>query len=94
MQSLSSNTLASVVEEEDALDILEWLGLVSLQSPRIQVQDRIDPYLSRYSIPGAESAVRTEVVTIKWQGFMPGEWTRDLFVACLLVSCVPLTTKG
>ena len=81
-----NNTLGSMAEQEDAIDILEWLGLVSLQSPRIQSHDKIDPYLSRYSVPEADSAQRASIVTVKWNGFLPGNWVRRLFVACMLVN--------
>ena len=85
IQSLTNNNLASIVEEEDAIDILEWFDLVSLESPRLEARDNIDPYLSRYSVPESDSAERTTVVTIRWQGFLPAEWVRSLFVTCVLV---------
>ncbi|KFA63918.1 hypothetical protein S40285_03779 [Stachybotrys chlorohalonatus IBT 40285] len=39
--------------EEVATDIYEWLSLIRLDSPRVEVHDKIDPYLSQYSAPGS-----------------------------------------
>ena len=30
---------------------LEWLSLTLLNSPRVKLEDKIDPYLSRYEVP-------------------------------------------
>lgn len=73
--------------QEWALEALEWLGLVSLDSPRVRASDGIDPYLSRYRVPGHDEQTRTtaptatkDLMSIIWQGFMPGSWVCDLLV--------------
>ncbi len=68
--------------EDWALDTYEWLGLVSMQSPRVQASDVIDPYLSRYQIPAHadKAATPCNMVKVSWKGFIPSSWTRDLFI--------------
>ena len=65
-----------------ALDIYEWLGLVALQSPRVQASDNIDPYLSRYHIPAADNEFPKpcNLVTLSWKALLPASWVRDLFI--------------
>lgn len=63
-----------------ALETHEWLGMVALQSPRVQASDEIDPYLCRYRVPDAEKAETYDLVSVEWKGFIPSEWVRDLFV--------------
>ena len=41
--------------DEHVADIFEWLSLLSLESPRILSADTIDPYLSRYEVPGSDA---------------------------------------
>ena len=66
--------------EDWAIEVHEWLGLVSLQSPRIREDDEIDPYLSRYSVPDLESAEPANLVTLRWSGFIPSHWIKGLFI--------------
>ena len=67
--------------EDWALEIHEWLGLVALRSPRVQQDDEIDSYLSRYSVPDHESAMPSDIISIQWSGFIPAPWIRDLLIA-------------
>ena len=66
-------------------DVSEWLGLISLQSPRIAVDDVIDPYLSRYAVPQSESRQPqpTALVSLRWQGVMTSRWISQLFTSYL-----------
>lgn len=63
-----------------ALERHEWLGLVALQSPRLRVDDEIDPYLSRYSVPDRDSAVVSNAVVLQWSGFIPALWVKGLLI--------------
>lgn len=63
-----------------ALERHEWLSLAALQSPRIRVDDEIDPYLSRYSVPDRDSAVISNVVVLQWSGFIPALWIKGLLI--------------
>ena len=71
---------ADPADPDWALETHEWLGMVALQSPRVQASDSIDPYLCRYSVPDAENAETYNLVRVSWKGFIPSEWIRDLFV--------------
>lgn len=63
--------------------VLEWLGLVSLGSPRVDAGDDVDAFLSRYEVPvpyrgaadGDAEVTRTAgVVRLRWRGLVPAGW--------------------
>ncbi|KAL7628465.1 hypothetical protein AAE478_002668 [Parahypoxylon ruwenzoriense] len=65
--------------DEFATDIYEWLSLVRLNCPRLKVDDKIDPYLSGYAVPGdAEVMKDDKLCRISWQGFIPPKWTQQI----------------
>lgn len=67
--------------EYSATETYEWLSLVRLESPRIVTGDTIDPYLSRYSPPEADSpTAQTQVCKLSWQGFLSSSWLRGIFI--------------
>jgi ribonuclease P/MRP protein subunit RPP40 len=69
--------------EEWASDLYEWMSLVRLGSPRIETQDSIDSYLSRYDAPIDQSLDTTSEVELckaTWQGLIAPEWFRQLLV--------------
>lgn len=66
--------------QDHALNIIEWLGLVSLQSPRIHRDDEIDPYLCRHSNPDEGHVSTGRLVVSQISGFIPAEWLRQLFI--------------
>ncbi|KAK5121545.1 hypothetical protein LTR16_004319 [Cryomyces antarcticus] len=80
----------TTLKEDDVLEtteLLEWLGLVTIDSPRVRIDDNIDPYLSRYALPGFDSpgeedstAVARELVRLRWHGFIPPKFITQLFV--------------
>jgi ribonuclease P/MRP protein subunit RPP40 len=70
-----------------AVETLEWVAMVSLHSPRISPEDKIDPVLSRYVPPG-NSTTATRLVKVNWRGFIPPSWAHKTFVHALLA--VPL----
>jgi ribonuclease P/MRP protein subunit RPP40 len=69
--------------EDYAVDIHEWLSLVLLESPRINSDDKIDSFLTRYVAPG-DSFKDTMLVKVTWQGFMSPSWAHKIFVQMLL----------
>jgi ribonuclease P/MRP protein subunit RPP40 len=78
----------SAAKDEDAEDfearvtaIHEWIGLVSLESPRVEVDDDIDSFLSRYSKP--EDSHGSELVVITVHGLLPARLVQDYFFALL-----------
>ena len=74
---------SSTAFEDEAVDLLEWLGLVALESPRVQHNDSVDPYLCRYGIPNEDRAVNSDLTKVRWSGLIPAPWIRSLFIECL-----------
>lgn len=76
-----------VYEEE----LLEWIGLATMESPRINRKDDIDRFLCRYNLPEAFSeedradAIPQNLVHLRWHGFASAKFVRDIF---LLVKAV------
>lgn len=75
-------------DEEDfadhAVDLYEWLSLITLESPRVSVYDKIDPYLSRYAPPDAAPEAKTvALVKVTWEGFLCQQWAHGVFVQTL-----------
>jgi ribonuclease P/MRP protein subunit RPP40 len=68
--------------EDFATGLYEWLSLVRLQSPRIEAGDQIDPYLSRYEVPGAEQ--QGKICKISWQGFLAPSWSRQTLIDIII----------
>ncbi|KAL9604491.1 MAG: hypothetical protein Q9219_000456 [cf. Caloplaca sp. 3 TL-2023] len=66
--------------EDQAIEISEWLSLVSLQSPRVRQDDHIDPYLCRYSKPNGDPANDKHLVVKQWSGLIPAPWLRHMFI--------------
>ncbi|OJJ05690.1 hypothetical protein ASPVEDRAFT_174862 [Aspergillus versicolor CBS 583.65] len=61
------------------VEVSEWLGMVSLQSRRVSADDDIDPYLCRYDTPDIGDASASDLITLKWHGFIPLKWIIHLF---------------
>ncbi|PIG85550.1 hypothetical protein AARAC_007744 [Aspergillus arachidicola] len=64
-------------------EISEWLGMVALGSPRVLASDDVDPYLCRYSVPDADEAKPSDIVSLRWHGFIPPKWIMELFLTLL-----------
>lgn len=82
--------LPQTIEEDeygDATEILEWLSLVVLGSPRVQDDDRIDPYLSRYRVlcneKEATDSNMQDLVRLTWHGFIPATFIKQMLLATL-----------
>ncbi|KAJ0420145.1 ribonuclease P 40kDa subunit-domain-containing protein [Aspergillus carlsbadensis] len=61
-------------------EISEWLSLVSLGSHRVSADDDIDPYLCRYDAPEVGQTRESDLVTLRWHGFIPPRWIMELFI--------------
>ena len=70
---------------DDYLEILEWLGLVVLDSPRIHPNDSIDPHLCQYEIPNPEEVCMTPLVKLTWHALLSAEWITKVLLNCLYV---------
>jgi ribonucleases P/MRP protein subunit RPP40 len=78
---LCSLSVESLREPSNATGIYEWLSMISLDSPRLDRLDKVDPYLSRYEIPecldavdGTASAPESPsrlLMRVLWRGFLP-----------------------
>ena len=74
--------LQSLYEQDDALDLLEYLHMLHLGSPRVDEGDAIDPLLSRYEVPAwnAEEPEVRDLVQVSWKGFMAPVFAREVFL--------------
>ncbi|GJC80507.1 ribonuclease P protein subunit p40 [Colletotrichum liriopes] len=73
--------------EDFATETYEWLSLIRLRSPRVDAEDNIDPYLSRYRVPGgtdADTPAHSKVCKITWQGFFTSDWVRSVLINALV----------
>ena len=70
-------------------ELLEWLNLMTVLSPRLQNDDSMDAYLSRYRVPNFSKQIggpvtSTETVSrFRWRGFIPGTSTNKILLATL-----------
>ncbi|PWY80624.1 hypothetical protein BO70DRAFT_315846 [Aspergillus heteromorphus CBS 117.55] len=69
--------------QDQCYELSEWLAMVSLGSPRVAPNDEVDPFLCRYSVPDADEAQASELVSLKWRGLIPPRWILELFVTVL-----------
>lgn len=68
-----------------ASEIYEWLSLIRLQSPRVSPTDSIDPYLSRYQVPGEPGTqTASKLCTVTWEGFLSPSFARQLLVDTII----------
>ncbi|KAJ5570165.1 uncharacterized protein N7459_009595 [Penicillium hispanicum] len=79
---LGSNETPETELQENCGTLAEWISMVQLRSPRVFVGDDVDPYLSRYSVPGDETS-SSALISLKWHGLVPPEWTMQLFLNLL-----------
>lgn len=64
-------------------DVLEWLGLVTLGSPRVQAGDKIDPYLCRPTLPEGTPQDVLSIQIRRWKGMVDSSWVTQLLISCL-----------
>jgi Ribonuclease P 40kDa (Rpp40) subunit len=84
----TDSTVSDALDAEASYELIEWLGLVVLQSPRVLHGDSIDPYLSRYAAPEGSTEIQSLRI-IKWQGLIGARWLTRMLNTCMLVSPVP-----
>ncbi|KAL3476334.1 ribonuclease P 40kDa subunit-domain-containing protein [Aspergillus californicus] len=61
-------------------EVSEWLAMVALRSPRVSADDDIDPYLCRYDEPEIGERKASDLISLKWHGFIPSKWITQLFI--------------
>ncbi|KAH0206612.1 hypothetical protein KCU99_g1078, partial [Aureobasidium melanogenum] len=85
--------------ENDLVELLEWISLVALSSPRIQQGDLVDEIISRYEVPAISSKPTTDakddssngtttqnLTRTSFTGFMPASFLVPTFGEALLQS--------
>ncbi|KAF2842366.1 hypothetical protein M501DRAFT_1013712 [Patellaria atrata CBS 101060] len=92
MKGIATPPLTNPHVPEDEVyveQLYEWLGLVSLDSPRICINDGIDPYLSRYQVPdfqddhevdGRTNLMSKDLVRLRWHGLIPTDFILSLLL--------------
>ncbi|KAF2171285.1 hypothetical protein M409DRAFT_63630 [Zasmidium cellare ATCC 36951] len=78
------------IKEEDYADaeeLLEWITLAMLNSPRIRKDDGIDKHFSRYQVPDSFGETETQNLSkFRWRGLIPPEFAYKVFLAALKAS--------
>ncbi|KAI0629344.1 ribonuclease P 40kDa subunit-domain-containing protein, partial [Trametes polyzona] len=63
--------------EESASALFEWVGMASLGSPRLSVNDQCDPYIAVYHPP--EPSRVGDLISIRYTGFVPSIFVEQIF---------------
>jgi ribonuclease P/MRP protein subunit RPP40 len=77
----STTTLPTEDVQESLYELLEYVDLLQLGSPRVQSTDQVDPFISRYSVPetSSDGEVETQNVRVlKWEGLISVQWMLTL----------------
>lgn len=72
-----------------ATDLLEWLSLAIMGSPRVQQKDTIDSYLSRYRVPSEDEDIECttqDLAVLRWHGLIPATFIKGVVLAALTAS--------
>lgn len=64
-------------------DVVEWLGLVALESPRVQNNDSVDPHLCRWAYPAGTTEGATPIRVLRWKGMVDSSWITQLLISCM-----------
>ncbi|KAF2765042.1 hypothetical protein EJ03DRAFT_280822 [Teratosphaeria nubilosa] len=80
-------------DHESATELLEWISLALADSPRVQQDDQVDPYLSRYRVPGPSGAdgdsSSPDIEHLRrfhWHGFLPASFAQRAILAAMKAS--------
>jgi ribonuclease P/MRP protein subunit RPP40 len=64
--------------QDEIMQLLEWICLTAVASPRVQKGDLVDEIISRYQLP--ESATEAvDVLKMEWKGLLTVGFVVDLF---------------
>jgi ribonucleases P/MRP protein subunit RPP40 len=71
-------------------ELLEWLTLAAAGSSRVQKDDDMDSYLSRYQVPTLEDSLEPgaghstqDLAVFRWHGFLPSHFIQQTYLAAL-----------
>ncbi|KAK7624572.1 ribonuclease P 40kDa subunit-domain-containing protein [Phyllosticta citricarpa] len=80
-------SIPDLCDAEYGAEVLEWFGMVSLSSPRIDAHDSVDSFLSRYEVPmpykrdgDADSPAVEAIVRLRWRGLVPAPFLLRLWL--------------
>ncbi|KEF51154.1 uncharacterized protein A1O9_12768 [Exophiala aquamarina CBS 119918] len=88
-QATSNPTFITDDVQESFHDLLEYVDLIQLGSPRVQSMDQVDPFISRYSVPDDLSEKELEkqnVRVLRWEGLISAQWMLTLLYALITQS--------
>ncbi|KAK8156824.1 ribonuclease P, partial [Phyllosticta citribraziliensis] len=81
-------SIADLCDPEYGAEVLEWFGMVSLSSPRIDARENVDSFLSRYEVPmpyrrdgDPDSPAVETLVRLRWRGLVPAPFLLRLWLA-------------
>lgn len=77
--------------ENDLVELLEWISLAALNSPRIQKGDLVDELISRYQVPTISSRPTANTTDRSSNGTTTQNLTKTTFTGFLPVSFVAST---
>lgn len=80
---LLAETSPSEEVQEHCAALSEWLAMVAFESPHVIAGDTVDPVLSRYSVPDVDDSTPSDLVILKWHGFISSQWITQLFIILL-----------
>ncbi|KAG9651178.1 hypothetical protein KCU95_g4769, partial [Aureobasidium melanogenum] len=97
--NFSSDISKNADGEIDLIELLEWISLAALSSPRIQQGDLVDEIISRYEVPAISSKPTTgatdessngtttqSLTKTRFTGFLPASFLASTFGEALLQS--------
>ncbi|KEQ94842.1 hypothetical protein AUEXF2481DRAFT_40798 [Aureobasidium subglaciale EXF-2481] len=70
--------------QDDVMEVLEWLTLAAISSPRIQQADVVDEIISRYEPP--EESSPQNITKTSFTGFLPTRFVADAFAKAVITS--------
>jgi hypothetical protein len=92
------SSISSQVHQESIYDTFEYLDMLALTSPRVQVTDKVDPFISRYAVPSdldggdddddddRDRPPDRTVRLLTWTGLMSSQWVIELLCAVMYAS--------
>ncbi|KAJ5280984.1 hypothetical protein N7478_006356 [Penicillium angulare] len=83
LKGLVSTDMPEVELQDACGSVSEWIAMTQLRSPRVSVDDDVDPFLSRYSVPGVEEASAQDLISLRWHAFISPQWTINLISSLL-----------
>ncbi|KAI5249924.1 hypothetical protein E4T43_00384 [Aureobasidium subglaciale] len=70
--------------QDDVMEVLEWLTLAAVDSPRIRQGDLVDEIISRYELP--EESSPQDITKTTFRGFLPANFVADTFAKAVITS--------